>query len=173
MTPDRDAPPPDLMVGAHEVYREGDLLKVVMHGAYTIADMQRFVDLTEAQAAVQGYVLVLVDIDDGKGMSAEVRRFAAQKNREAAARGPIYGANASYGGSAIMRGVGALFLAMIRLLGGGGVRTNLSATEAEARAFLDAQRKSFHAQLSRERPGYVPPPAAPSAAPSAAHKRDR
>ena len=162
MTPDQDAPPPDLLVGAHQVFREGDLLRVVMHGAYTIDDMQRFVELTEKQAAVQGYVLVLVDINDGKGMSAEVRRFAAQKNREAAARGPIYGANASFGGSAIMRGVGALFLAMIRLLGGSGVRTNLSASEAEARAFLDEQRRSFHAQLSRERPGYVPPAVPPT-----------
>ena len=165
MTPDETTPPPDLVVGTHQVYYEGDLLRVVLHGAYTVDDMQRFVDLTEARAAAQGYVLVLVDIDDGKSMGAEVRRFAAERNREAAARGPVYGANATFGGSVIMRGMTALFLSIIRLLGGGGIRTHMAATEADARAFLDEQRRIFHEKLSRERPGYVPPQAAPPKSP--------
>ena len=140
-------PPPDLVVGTHEVRYEGDLVRVTLHGAFTLEDMKRFFPVNEAHSAQHGYSLLLVDLDDAKSLSSEARRYAAEQNREAHKRGPVYGANATFGGSMLMRGTAALLLSMMRLVGGGGIRTHLTATEADARAFLAEQRRRFRAQL--------------------------
>ena len=137
-------------IGPHEVEIQGDLIKLVIHGPFTLDDMQRYMPLREAQTAANGYVLLLIDLNDAVSLSAEARRFAADRNREARARGPVYGANASFGGGALVRGATALFQAIVKLVTGGGIHTHQARTEAEARAFLDAQRRSFRAQLGKD-----------------------
>lgn len=137
-------------IGPHEVEIQGDLIKLVVHGPFTLADMQHFMPLREGQTATYGYVLLLIDLGDAVSLSAEARRYAADWNREAHGRAPILGANASFGGSAVVRGATALFQAVVKLVTGGGIHTHQARTEAEARAFLAEQRRSFRAKLGRD-----------------------
>ena len=140
----------EVALGTHTVRIEGDLIRVTVRGVFTIEDMRRFVPMTEAIGIEHGYALVLTDIDAAKGLTAEARRFAADHNRAALQKyGEIYSANAIYGGNVLMRGMGALFLAVIRLVSSSTIGTRLAGSEAEALSFLDEQRRIFRAKLEK------------------------
>ena len=149
--------PPDLMLGTHEIWFEDDLVVCKVHGVFTLADMQNFAPIADAHNDKHGYGLVLSDISDATGLTAEARRFAAGWNREAQKRGPLARAHAIYGGNMLMRGVAALFIAVVRVVGGTDLRSHLAGTEAEGRAFLAEQRRVFQAQRGQRAPGQARP----------------
>ena len=139
----------DMRIGAHELRFEGDILFCAVYGVFTLADMQRFMSVSDAYAEEHGYGLVLADIDAATNLTAEARRYAADHNREVQQRDTRPRASALFGGSMLVRGVATLLTAGIRLVGGGGIHTRLAGSEAEARAFLAEQRQIFRAQLGK------------------------
>ena len=149
---------PDLWLGTHEIRFEGDLIVCKVRGVFTLQDMKDFAPVAEAHNDRHGYSLVLSDLRDATGLTAEARRFAADWNRQAQARGPLLRAHAMYGGSMLMRGVAALFISVVRIVGGTDLRSHLAATEAEARAFLAEQRQIFQERQRQAQPGPPPPP---------------
>ena len=142
----------EIALGTHLIRIVDDLIEVTVRGVFTLADMQRFVQLADAHGQKYGYALVLTDIDAAKGLQAEARRFAADHNRAVVRQyGEVHSANAIFGGSVLMRGMGALFLAVIRLVSSSSAGTHLAGSEAEARAFLAEQRRRFREKLGLDR----------------------
>lgn len=136
-------------IGSHEVEVEGDLLQLHARGPFTLKDMKEFTDLAEVHAQQIGYLLILNDLREAQTLSAEVRRYSAERARETKQRGsPIYAASAAYGAGPVVRGLAALYFAMLRLVSDGAQNNIIAKSEAEARAYLDEQRRIFQSKLA-------------------------
>jgi hypothetical protein len=137
-------------IGLHVLDVEGDLLKLTLHGDFTLEDMKLFTDVAEEHRVRLGYLLILNDLKEAKSLSAAARRYSAERAKEAKLRGPVYAASAVYGASPLIRGLAALFYSMLRLMSGGDQTNYVAGTEAEARAFLNERRRYFWSLTKRQ-----------------------
>lgn len=130
-------------IGAHHLDEEGDLIKLEFRGDVMLPDIQQILSAISDMVARQGTFGVLVNAADMGTMTPEARRFVGSFTD--AHHG--YGA-AVLGASLPVRAVMTLVTRAVEIfhqhkLPGG---IHFFQTEAEARAWLDMQRKRFLAK---------------------------
>lgn len=131
-------------VGAHQLVFEQDLVLVRVRGDYNLPDAQQVGDELAALMGRQGRVYILVDLTQAGTIPPESRRFLAEWNKQY-----TLGGVANFGGGAAIRLLSTLLMNAYRLIRPEGAPLVYVGSEAEARAWVAAQRQQDH---RRDRP---------------------
>ena len=126
--------------GGGEVSITDDLIFFESHGGMTLEAAQQLLELFRLMHEKHGQFFLLVDLTDGGGVPAEVRRLLA-KNTVTHAPAAV----ALYGASLAVRGSNALMIAAVRLIGGPSQNITYRETAEEAHEWLAAERKRLAA----------------------------
>ncbi len=124
-------------IGPHWIWIEGDMCVTVIDGDTTpehVIAMQRKSRLLFDEF---GFILSLVDARQAGTITPEARRLSASYQREH----PVPGAVAVFGVGAVLRAINALYSRAVAYLTNSQREMALFQTEAEARAWLDGQRR--------------------------------
>jgi hypothetical protein len=127
-------------MGRHWLRREGDVLFVRWHGVATLDDMQALHEVANQVRAEHGYAVSLQDGTHGKGMTPEARRWLMSLPR----RTEVI---AIFGAPFFARVAGTMVQRAMSLLLEHAPAVGFFETEAEARAFLDDERRRLLARL--------------------------
>jgi len=111
-------------------------VQIVVHGDCTRDDIQRMIAYQDEVVSRHGYVLLLVDLRDSKGLDGAARRLGADWGKANAKRYAV----AMWGASRMARTLGTLLHSAVVMLSGQRTRQDFFDTESEARAWLDKQR---------------------------------
>jgi len=122
-------------IGTHTLVVEEDLVFLTQHGDYKLGDAQQVNAEVEAVLARLGRVFVLVDQRAAGTTPPDARRCLAEWNKKHKASGA-----AIFGGSAAARAAATLVLTAVRVFRPDSTPTIFTTTEAEARAWIAAQR---------------------------------
>lgn len=123
-------------VGQHLMEREKDLSSIRLRGNLSLEEAQVFHAMVERSLETYGRAYVLVDASEAGLISATTRRWIARWNQEHLVSGV-----AIYGGSLVARTLLTLLLNAIMLMGRQNFPAVFVRTEADARAWLTAQRR--------------------------------
>lgn len=139
--PDRSHPPERgeaawQPLGLHRFRIEHDTLRWVPQGEISESEGDYISDRVVELAQAHGYVLVLIDGRNSLPLRYEVRRLYVDKIRRYQVRIAV----AVHGGKVASRAVAMLTFRAARLISGLDIEMLYTATEAEARRFLEEQR---------------------------------
>lgn len=123
-------------VGLHQLVIEQDIVLVRLRGDCNLSDAKQICDELVALIGRWGRVYLLHDLTLAGSIPPESRRFLADWNK-------LYtlGGVANFGGSAAVRMVTLLLMNAYRLIRSGGTPLTYVGSEAEARAWIAAQRQ--------------------------------
>jgi hypothetical protein len=123
------------MIGAHQLLLEPDVILIRQHGDYHLSDAHQVADEINAIQRRYGQMFMIIDQTQAGTTPPESRRFLAEWNKQNALRGV-----AIFGGSPTVRALATLITTAIRLFRSDSSPLVFTANEAEARAWIDAQR---------------------------------
>lgn len=124
-------------LGGHQARIEGDTIHLKVEGVVTLSDM---VDFMHAQAQVRrehGFVFMLYDSRKNTGLEPAARKYATDHTTPESR----IDAAASFGAPFAIRVLVNMLNRAHDMLGREGARTLLFETEAQAREYLDAERR--------------------------------
>lgn len=124
------------LIGAHEVWLEGDLLGIRYNGVISKAEMLDIVDFIDTAADRLHNIYVLIDSNNTSLPSVEVRRVMAERGYARVSGMVRYQRAASSNAWLTI-----LLQNAARLIGRLSTRTQVVETESEARAWIDALRQ--------------------------------
>jgi hypothetical protein len=146
---DADAPTPASTeegawqaVGSHRMRIQGDLIEWEGIGPVRIADIRAYQDLRDTVLARLGYCVALVNSQATAGINPDARRFLAEQARSHVQRRV---STAVYGVSGPAYAMAALVIRAMELLGRRKNQILICSNEAEARAWLETQRRLYQA----------------------------
>lgn len=140
------SPPEDaLAIGPHRFWCAGDLSVVEVVGDVEAAHVASMQQASRPLFEEYGYTLTLVDARQAGTMTPEARRASAVYQRLHS----VPGAVGIFGVSALIGALVALYTRAIALFSTRERVTAMFQTEAEARAWLDAQRLKLRAVYGR------------------------
>lgn len=125
------------MVGESEIYIDGDLVMTVGRGQCTAEVIRALSELLDPVFARHEHVFLITDVSQTRGFDADARRLIVKWNNR---RRPA--ASALYGSSFVVRTMLMLINRAVSLLFQA-PNTAIFATEAEARSWIDAQRRQL------------------------------
>ena len=121
--------------GPNDVHVDGDLVFTVVHGVASLDAAQRYLEVAAEVLAKHGQVVMLTDVTEGFGLSPDTRRYTTEWSKK-----HVIAASAIFGASAPTRAMLLLVTRAMNLVSGYQSNTRFTATEAEARAWLDTYR---------------------------------
>lgn len=124
-------------LGGHWVRIEGDLVHLRVKGVVKVGDMAEFMRLQAQVKREHGAVFMLYDSRENTGLDPAARKYATD---HASIESRIDAA-ASFGASFSMRVVVNMLNRALEMLGREGARVQLFDTEAEARQYLESERR--------------------------------
>lgn len=137
--------------GTHRFAGEGDLLRWELHGPVLVEDVVELWRRNRQIRARYGYVLMLIDGTAAGTLVPEARRqIVDYKRNEPDSQGRV----AVYGVGPLSRALVALVSRALLLVVKREVSVHLCASEGEAMAWLEGQRRILQAQL---KPGTTNP----------------
>jgi hypothetical protein len=132
-------------IGPHHLWTEDDLLVIVLQGTLE-ADQSRAINQFSLDLIQKhGYSLILVDAHAASHVTAETRRVAAAFRREH----PVPTASAIVGLNVVIRSLATLVYRGLALVDKAPQLMEMFKSEAEALAWLAAQRPRLRAQVTR------------------------
>lgn len=139
----RMGPPPEdvTLIGPHRFWCTGDLSVVEVVGDIEEAHVASMQQASRPLFAAYGYTLTLVDARKAGTMTPQARRASAVYQRLHS----VPGAVGIFGVSAMLGALVALYSRALALFSTRERETAMFRTEAEARAWLDAQRLKLRA----------------------------
>lgn len=134
-------------LGAHRYRVEGDTAFFEVQGPISVEEMEEHLSRQEAIAREIGWALTVYDSRQGTGVSAEVRRYVAERMRTR----PFRAAGAVFGASFVIRTMVMLMVRAVSLFTNTGQFVGYFKTEAEAIEYCADMRELFRAEIARER----------------------
>ena len=135
-----------IQTGAHTAEVEDDLVLLRLIGDLSEPECVRILAAAEAVQSVYGYHLGLSDLRSFGTMSPEARRYLGVWSKRYS-----LGVNASFGGSAMAFAIATLIHRAVSMIRRQESKFAFFKTEAEARAWLYAQRPRVQAQVSAQK----------------------
>ena len=126
--------------GDMDVRIDGDLLFMEAHGPLTPEAAQQILQLFRLMSEQRGQFFMLVDLKEGGGVPAPVRRLLAEGTLSHAPA-----AVAFYGASLPVRGANALMIAAIKIVGGPRQNVTYFSTAAAAQEGIASERQRLAA----------------------------
>lgn len=130
-----------LRIGRHLLRQEGDIVFVVWNGDVGLEDVRELVEVVGRIHAAQPILFMLSDSRNTGSFDPEARRWVAQQTKERS----LIALSVIFGASFPVRIVASMIHRAMRLLAPGSPETVFFATEAEARAFIDEERRRRYA----------------------------
>ena len=132
-------------IGPHRLWTEDDVLGIVIQGTLEADHAQAINQFSLDLIQKHGYSLILVDAQAAAHVTAETRRIAAAFRREH----PVPTANAIIGLNVVIRALATLVYRGLALVDEAPQLMEMFKSEAEALAWLAAQRLRLRAQAAR------------------------
>ena len=124
-----------IQAGAHSAEVEGDLVLLRLVGDLNEAEAVQIMAAAAAVQDIYGYHLGLSDLRSSGRLLPEARRYIGEWTKRHS-----LGVNASFGGSVVAFAIATLIHRAASMIRGQESKFGFFKTEAEARAWLDAQR---------------------------------
>jgi hypothetical protein len=132
--------------GKHELFIEDDTIVSVLHGELELSETYQFCSAAAEVTARNGYCLILGDIKDSRGVTAEARRYSARWSIGK----PILG-TAMVNENVIARTLFTLVLTAANLIRRQSAPFAAFKTEQEARDWFAQLRRQHRARDSDEK----------------------
>lgn len=132
-------------IGTHAIEVEEDCLIVRLQGDFTLPDMVQWCQAADEVIAKHGYMLLISDFRNGKGFSAEARRYGSSWPNAVRMQG-----TAIFGASLVTTVIITMLGRAILLLKKHAIPTIALKTEADAHAWIEGRRQVIYATLGRD-----------------------
>lgn len=130
-------------IGAHQITVDGDTIHLVVRGDFLLEDAKQVNAEVEAVLYGLGRAFILADQSSARATPPDARRYLVDWSRKHRVSAAVM-----FGGSVATRTVATLILTALRIFKADSVPTCFTATEAEARAWLNVQREKLLSQPS-------------------------
>ncbi|HRI62976.1 MAG TPA: STAS/SEC14 domain-containing protein [Polyangium sp.] len=131
-------------LGGHWVRVEGDLVRLRVKGVISVQDMAEFMRLQAAVRREQGWVFMLYDSRENTGLDPAARKYATEHTTSESR----VDAAASFGAPFSMRVLVNMLNRARVVLGKPGTPVELFNTEAEARQYLESERRRLRPSVA-------------------------
>ncbi len=129
-----------LTIGQHRSQRTGDIIEIVVHGAFTLTDATALLSAAQATLRQEGHCFLIADVNAMTGIDAEARRLMAAWSKTETDR---LSGTAIYGCGFAMRTIITLTLNAIQYFGKTPLEVEFVRDPAEARSWVDARRAAL------------------------------